>query len=136
MIVIYVWASHRDYEWPASFSDVQVNTVIRVSRAVQTDISAMGEACDLLDRLHGTSSPTSMQVPLPSEFILSSPPHEPFGSLSQFPRPEAATISPEDDLTGERPSSPPSSEPPSMYHNDDPTYDPAYEPSYDKSFEM
>uniref|UniRef100_A0A147BGM8 Uncharacterized protein n=2 Tax=Ixodes ricinus TaxID=34613 RepID=A0A147BGM8_IXORI len=91
---------------------------------------------DLLDRLHGTSSPTSMQVPLPLDFILSSPPHEPPRSLSHFPRPEAATICPEDDLADECPSSPPSSEPPSRYHNDDPTYDPAYEPSCDKGLKF
>lgn len=113
-----------------------MNTVVKESRAVQTDISAIGDACDLLDRLHRTSSPTSMQVPLPSEFILSSPPHELPSSLSQFPGPEAATICPKDDTADECPSSPPSAEPPSMYHNDDPTYDPAYEPSYDQSFEM
>uniref|UniRef100_A0A6B0VFU9 Putative crack-1 is transposable element n=1 Tax=Ixodes ricinus TaxID=34613 RepID=A0A6B0VFU9_IXORI len=123
---------------------VQVNTAIRQSLAVQTDISATGDAWDLLDRLHGTSSPISEQVPLPSEFLDSI--HVEREGPVPLASSEPAGLCEKDDTFGDcgdcpaSPTSPPSSEPPSMCQNDDPTYDPTYdsthEPSYDNSFEM
>lgn len=71
LTVFYMHSSNKELKCPTSFSDVQVNTAIRQDRAVQTDISATGDAWDILDRLHGTSSPISEQVPLPSEFLSS-----------------------------------------------------------------
>ncbi|CAN7938098.1 unnamed protein product, partial [Ixodes hexagonus] len=121
---------------------VQVNMAIRESRAVQTDISVTGDAWDLPDRLHGTSSPISEQVPLPSEFMNPIHVESPKGP-ALLASSEPARTCEKDDTFAECPASPPSppsSEPPSICQNDDPTYDPTYhqthEPSYDNSFEM